>query len=546
MHYRFIIHFSFLFLWNLHLQSTEIEGLCPQIFPQKKSPSARMVPKTPLRHKSRERIDRFSPGQLNFSSSPERGFAERKRTRFGINARLLILEFESEETPQIIGSPEKKARMSTSLSPDSAISIPTPYLLRTPASSVSTGVPLSSLPLSSAEGAFPAQKEEAEESIPAQGVLATPLRPSTIIDHTAVSPFLSPHCRSGRSGCIDPRVLKASLNYYTRGVFNNLCDIWHTEKLKILEEIYKKNQYIFGQRNFALAGFHMAYQDQKGGVHFSAIHDVPFLFLSGAENLSEAFQASFHQTKSFSSLVMKNLHNFIDTSSTPLEGLIAIKGLISRFFTPTKPTRLSQKTIRARAQEIRHTSRSEIDKDKEKRTHPKRRCLGHFPRIYYHSEQAILAMLTQRPDVLDSILGQLPRETTVLQVSIMISTDRQMCRCCGATYFRAAEGGGPLKETLETYIKNFQEKDLKIPESSLNIHTQVSALRPFDSVYIHHWIEQWANVEAPIMDSCAFSPHVAQLYLPHHLTKRQKDEIKTYQSSKEAKDALLGTSDSDF
>ena len=48
------------------------------------------------------------------------------------------------------------------------------------------------------------------------------------------------------------------------------------------------------------------------------------------------------------------------------------------------------------------------------------------------------------------------------------------------------------------------------------------------------------------MDSCAFSPHVAQLYLPHHLTKRQKDEIKTYQSSKEAKDALLGTSDSDF
>ena len=70
-------------------------------------------------------------------------------------------------------------------------------------------------------------------------------------------------------------------------------------------------------------------------------------------------------------------------------------------------------------------------------------------------------MLTQRPDVLDSILGQLPRETTVLQVSIMISTDRQMCRCCGATYFRAAEGGGPLKETLETYIKNFQEKDLK-------------------------------------------------------------------------------------
>ena len=31
----------------------------------------------------------------------------------------------------------------------------------------------------------------------------------------------------------------------------------------------------------------------KRGVHFSAIHDVPFLFLSGAEKVSEAFQASF-------------------------------------------------------------------------------------------------------------------------------------------------------------------------------------------------------------------------------------------------------------
>ena len=64
--------------------------------------------------------------------------------------------------------------------------------------------------------------------------------------------------------------------------------------------------------------------------------------------------------------------------------------------------------------------------------------------------------MPQRPDVLDSILGQLPRETTVLQVSIMISTDRQMCRCCGAP-FPCCRRRRAFK-TLETYIKNFQEK----------------------------------------------------------------------------------------
>ncbi len=324
---------------------------------------------------------------------------------------------------------------------------------------------------------------------------------------------ISPHCQSKvKEGCLDPRVLKESLNYSYEGVVNDQCDAWHDRNLKILEEILQKNENKIKDKNIAVAGIHFVYE-HNGEILFSPTVDLDILFLSGGTRAGKEFDLNL-KTASKRHLEPKTIFDLLAGDYEGPGITKKMRGHLKQYFDDSAgPTKMNTKVLSTRYRQCLSPEKKVTDKKNDPN--------GPFMQSYFHSEQASQLLLTRSPEVLAPSVKTVPKGATILQVTVLMASRNQMCRNCAAAWYRISEGAGPLKNILLKYLQEFPNKDFDFKENKLDIFPQVSGLTVFDCVKADHCRAQmsYAKVRLKLPD---FLPHVAQKSLPNQLKKGKK------------------------
>ena len=345
-----------------------------------------------------------------------------------------------------------------------------------------------------------------------ENLFQTPLKKSLKF---AKGEEISPNCQSKKKdGCLDPRVLKNSLNYaYGEAAFNDQCDAWHEEHLKILEEIMGKNSRSLHKKNIALAGLHFVYE-HEGKILFSKNLDLDILFLSGKKRSNLVLRTSSLKKRT---LKAKTIYDFFAADYTGKGVTQKMRADLQQYFLAEAPTKLNPQSFLARHKECLSPQKTTPLAGKKIAV----RSDSFFQQHYFHSEQVLLLYLTRQISLLAPLLQEIPAGATFHQLTLQIASRNQMCRHCGATYYRLSEGAGPFESILLDYIKNFPHKHFNLKENKVDIFAQVSGIKTFDGVHIEHRTKQVQNA-GELINVPSFLPHVAQKCLPNQLNQTQK------------------------
>ena len=343
----------------------------------------------------------------------------------------------------------------------------------------------------------------------------------------------SPTCLSDRPpGCYDARVYRNHLNYAYQGTVLSgevksidigTADAWHGGTQILLQHALKTHKAFIGSKNIALAAIQIIYEEGNELRVSEGYVNLPYIYFSGSESdlMPSTPGPPNRMTMSLpvgdlpphfslegrpSHYVIKTVGDFLpgDGDESTSAGNVASKLRIllqNYFHIGLKPTKFNPDVFGEM-----HGAIGDND-------------LSYIQQYYFHSEQAFLIHLRNQPDVLNSLLASLPADSIIHQISLHIVSDRQMCRCCSRTCFRAAEGAGGIKEILKGYIEAYPHKGFQMAQDQVRLFVECSGLRPFQPPAAAHRERHAGKLDLPIQCDI-FSPHVA-----HENIGKTSDEI---------------------
>ncbi len=274
-------------------------------------------------------------------------------------------------------------------------------------------------------------------------------------DSTAAA--VEAECHSCRfplsTGCPDPRIYKRNSLYFS-DIENDLANEWHTQKenlLGILSEKYERDGKVAGK--YVLAGLQFICS-KNGDLNASMIRDLPYLFLSGSQFVSNIKTIKHQENEEGieKEWGLRSVDSYIECEDVTTLIAEINQQLRDLFLAEIGASKLAPEFVQSRLEEIK-----ESESGASKR---RRKSNPSTPQNYFHSEQALNLflescvdeyMIPHMPYLLEQLSREEDNDCQVYIIAHVVSSN-EMCRRCGTTFFRQSERNDKIRKTVSDYI----------------------------------------------------------------------------------------------